>query len=135
MVFTYTTHVYMYIQLLVCNIVPVPSVNTNTLNNQIVGQSLLLECDVITVRGITSSVDIVWSSNGSELSVTEGVNISSETNESMLFTDIHVIPQLNTTDENKEYQCEVFINTELPVIATDSVILNVTGKHVALYTL
>ena len=31
------------------------------LNNQQVGDPLLLECNVTTVRGITSSVDIVWS--------------------------------------------------------------------------
>ena len=48
----------------------------------------------------------------------------------MLFTDTYIIPQLSTADENKEYQCEVFIDTESPVIATGNVILNVTGKHI-----
>ena len=39
-------------------------------NTQIVGQSLTLQCEVTTVRGITSSVDIVWSSDGMVLQTT-----------------------------------------------------------------
>ena len=105
----------------------------NILNDQIVGQPLKLECQVTTVRGITSRVDIAWSRDGSELNITKGINISSETNDSMLFTDIHVIPQLSTADEGRDYQCEVFINTESLVIATDSVILNATGKYIYCY--
>ena len=95
------------------------------------GQPLILECDFTTVRGIISRVDIVWSSNGVELNVNRGVNISYTRNNSV--TDTYIIPQLSTVDENREYQCEVFINTESPVIATGSVILNVTGKYVYSY--
>ena len=36
-------------------------------NTQTVGQSLTLQCEVTTVRGITSRVDIVWSSDGTVL--------------------------------------------------------------------
>ena len=107
--------------------------NVNILNNQTVGQSLILECDVTTVRGIISRVDIVWSSNGVELNVNRGVNISYTRNNSV--TDTYIIPQLSTVDENREYQCEVFINTESPVIATGSVILNVTGKYMCILLL
>ena len=127
-------------------IVPIPSVTINILNNQTVGQSLTLECDIITVRGITSRMVIMWSSDGSGesgldaissdgsgesgLNAIGGVNTGLVTNNSMLFTDTYIIPKLSTADENKEYQCEVFIDTESPVIATGSVILNVTGKHI-----
>ena len=101
-------------------------------NNQIVSQPLVLECDVITVRGITSRVDIVWSSNGSELIVIRGVQITSTINDSVLFSDTYTIPQLTTADESKVYQCEVFIDTEPLVTATNSVILNVTGKYIVI---
>ena len=111
-------------------LVPVPSVFISILNNQTVGQSLVLQCDVITVRGITSRVDIVWSSNGSELHIAKGINISSSTNDSVLFTDAYIIPQLSTKDEGREYQCEVFIDTGSPVVGSDSVTLNVTGEHI-----
>ena len=43
-------------------LVPPPTVLVTAPNNQTVGQSLSLQCEVTTVRGITSRVDIVWSS-------------------------------------------------------------------------
>ena len=112
-----------------CTTVPVPSVTVSILNNQTVGQSLTIECSVTTARGITSRVDIAWSSNGSELNIDKGVNINSSINDSVLFTDTYIIPQLSTADEDREYLCEISIDAEPPVIATDSVIINVTGKH------
>ena len=94
----------------------------------------MLECDVTIVRGITSRVDIMWSRNGLELNTNRGVNISSTINDSESLTDIYTIQQLSTADENREYQCEVSINTESPVKATGSVTLNVTGMFIFLYT-
>ena len=110
-------------------LVPSPSVNINILNNQTIGQLLILKCDVTTVRGITSRVDIVWRSDGSELSIIKEVNTSAVINNSMIFRDTYIITQLSTADENKEYQCEVSIDTQSPVTANDSVRLNVTGKY------
>ena len=52
---------------MLCSIVPTPNVLVTALNNQQVGDPLLLECNVTTVRGITSSVDIEWSANGTEV--------------------------------------------------------------------
>ena len=108
---------------------PTPdTVNVTATSAQIVGQPLILECDVTTVRGITSRVDIVWSSNGEELNRTEGLNYSSTTNDSVLFTETYTIPQLSTSDEGRTITCDVFINAMTPVTATDNVTLNVTGK-------
>ena len=92
------------------------------------GQSLTLECSITTVRGITSRVDIVWSSNGSELKRIEGLNHSSITNDSVLYTEFYTIPQLSSLDEYRTITCELFVNTLSPVTVTDSVALNVTGK-------
>ena len=91
-------------------------------NNQIVGQSLTLECSVTAVRGITRPVDVIWSRNGIELQRTE-LNITEEIN-----TDPYTISQLYTTDDDREYQCEVVINTSPPVMATGSVTLDVMGE-------
>jgi len=102
-------------------------VNVTAPNTQIVGESLTLECNVTTVRGITSTVDIIWSSDGRELVRMEGVNVSSTTDNSVAYTDSYSISQLSTTDDGREYQCEVVINTSPPVTANDSVILNVMG--------
>ena len=99
------------------------------MNDQTVGQSLTLESTVTTVRGITSRVDIVWSSNGLMLKRIEGFNHTSTSNNSVVYTDMYTIPQLNTSDEGRNLQCDIYINGILLVTASDSVTLNVTGKH------
>ena len=95
------------------------------------GQSLTLESTITTVRGITSRVDIVWSSNGSELKRIEGLNHSSIANDSVIYTDFYTIPQLSTLDEGRTLMCNVFINTISPT--NDNITLNVTGKCNSIY--
>ena len=93
---------------------------------QTVGQPLTLECDVSTVRGITSRVDIVWSSNGSELKRIEGANVSL-TSEIETYTVIYDAMQLNTSDDGRVFQCEVFVNTNPPLMADSNITLHVIG--------
>ena len=93
------------------------------------GQLLTLQCEVTTVRGITSRVDIVWSSGSMELQRTE--NVSSTTmGISLVYTDSYNISQLSTTDEGRVIQCEVVINASPPVMANDTIALDVTGKYI-----
>ena len=108
--------------------VPIPFVNINILNNQTVGQSLTLESSITTVRGITSRVDIVWSSNGSILKLIQGLNNTFTSNTSVLYTDTYVIPQLRSTDEGRDIQCEISINAASLVQISKDITLNVTGK-------
>ena len=110
-------------------LVPIPdTVNVTAKSTQIVGQPLILECNVTTVRGITSRVDIVWSSNDEEVERTEGLDNFSATNYSVLYTELYVIPQLSTLDEGRTITCGILINAMILVTATDSVTLNVTGR-------
>ena len=97
-------------------------------NTQTVGQSLTLECSANAVRGITSRVDIVWSRDGTELQMTEGVNISSTIDNSVLYTDTYTIVEVSTDDNGREYQCQVVINTDSSVMATGGATLNVMGE-------
>ena len=99
------------------------------LNNQTVGQPLILECSITAVRGITSRVDVVWSSDGLEIRRIEGVNFSSVINNSELvyFTDFYNIPQLSTSEEDKSYHCKVVIGSNFQAEVTESISLNVTG--------
>ena len=90
------------------------------------GQSLTLQCIATTVRGITSTVDIVWSSNGTVLRRMNGTtpNIADD---SLVYTDSYTISQLSTTDDGRVIQCEVVINTS-PLVTTDNnVTLDVMG--------
>ena len=102
-------------------------------NTQTVGQSLTVQCEVTTVRGITSRVDIVWSSSGTEL---QRMDVSSTTmDNSLVYTDSYTISQLSTTDEGRMIQCEVVINASSIVMASDSTTLDVTGEYMTCATL
>ena len=101
-------------------------------NTQRVGQSLTLQCEVTTVRGITSRVDIVWSSGGMELERIDGMSSTTMDN-SLVYTHSHTISQLSTTADGRVIQCEVVINTSPSIMATDSVTLDVIGKYTAVY--
>ena len=109
--------------------VPNPDVTVTTLNTQTVGQSLTLQCEVTTVRGITSRVDIVWSSNGIVLRRINGT-IATTIDNSLIYTDSYNISQLSTTDDGRVIQCEVVINASPPVMATDNITLNVMGMYI-----
>ena len=97
-------------------------------NTQTVGQSLTLQCEVTTVRGITSRVDIVWSSGGTELERMNGVSSTTMDN-SLVYTHSYNISQLSTTDDGRVIQCEVVISTSPSVMATDSITLDVIGEQ------
>ena len=109
-------------------VVPTPnSVNVVAVSTQIVGQLLTLQCDITTVRGITSRVDIVWSSNGSELKRVDGANGSFIYNDSVVYVHSFDILQLNTSDDGRVYQCTVFVNTNPTVLNNDNITLDLTG--------
>ena len=108
-------------------LVPTPSVIVTAPITQTVGQSLTLQCKVTTMRGITSRVDIVWSSVGTELERMNNVSLTTMGN-SLVHTDDYDISQLTTTDDDRVIQCEVVINANPPVMANDNTTLNVTGE-------
>ena len=95
----------------------------------IVGQPLTLECNVIAVRGINSQVDIVWSDVNSSKESISSDDVSGIMNfTSVLYRDSFNIPQLTTDHNGITYECEVIINADPPVAATDTFTLHVTGK-------
>ena len=110
------------------HLVPVPDVNLSTLTTQTVGQSLALQCEVTAVMGITSTVNIVWSSGGGTVLRSMNSVSSVMMGDSLVYIDSYTILQLSTTDEGRAIQCEVMINASPPVMASDNIILDVTGK-------
>ena len=109
-------------------LVPVPIVTLSAPSNQTVGQSLTLESSITTVRGITSRVDIVWSSNGVELRRVIGVTTNSTNDNSLLYEDTYDIPLLSTSDDGRVIECEIIIMTTPSIAASSNVTLDVTGK-------
>ena len=103
-------------------------------NIQTVGQSLTLQCEVTTVRGITSEVGIVWSSDGTVLRRINDTTATTMDN-SLVYSDSYTISPLSTIDDGRVIQCEVVINTSPSVMASDSIKLDVTGKDYILNNL
>jgi len=103
-------------------------VKVNASNNQTVGQSLTLECSVTTVRGITSRVDIVWSSNDVEIKRSNNITIKNRINSSELYEDTFSISLLNTTDDGRVYQCKMIIMATPSVVVANNITLDVSGK-------
>ena len=108
-------------------VVPDPTLSLTIPNTQTVDQSLMLQCEVTTVRGITSRVDVIWSSSGTVLKRINGTTAVAMDN-SLLYTEFYTILQLNTADDDRVIQCEVVINATPLVMANDDIILNVTGE-------
>ena len=113
-------HVLFYIHY----IVPPPSVAINASDEQTVGQSLTLECRIEAVKDIDSTVDIIWTTGNTEVRRVENIPAYLISN----YSDFFTIPILSRSDNNREYQCEVIINTSPPVTGNDNITLNVTRK-------
>ena len=109
--------------------VPTPyNVSVVSHNAQTVGQPLLLECIVITVRGITSTVDIVWSSDDVVVHTVTDVSINFTTSLFAGYTSTYIIPQLSTLDDGRVYSCVVVIHTSPSITAFGSTELDVIGN-------
>jgi len=113
---------------------PPPNISVTAPSNQTVGQSLTLQCEVTTVRGINSRVDIVWRDDTGVLrrrNDTISLNdrdVSSTMEDVLVYTDSYNISQLSTTDDGRVIHCEGVINTRPPVMGSSNIRLNVTGE-------
>ena len=119
----------------ICNLfaigftVPIPSnISVVPHNVQTVGRSLLLECIVTTARGITSRVDITWSSDDIVFQTERNVSVNFTTLYTASYTSTYIIPQLSTLDDERVYSCEVVINTTPPVIVAGRFELDIIGS-------
>ena len=83
-----------------------------------------------TVRGITSRVDIMLSSDGEHFKTIENVLASLASGNTAEYAVYYTIPLLNTTDDGRVYQCKVVINTSPPISTSKNITLDVIGKHI-----
>ena len=101
------------------------TLGNETLRNLTIGDPLTLDCTVTAVRGISSSVDIIWTTGGVEIRRVEDIMANTKNN-SAIYTDSFKISSLSAIDNGREYQCTVMINTSQPVNSSDqfTLILN-----------
>ena len=109
-------------------VVPAPNTMIMLISNpnQRVGRDLTLECQVNIVRGITSSVDVVWIENGAEFNRMNNVTFTLMSN-SLRYIDTFTISPLRTSDDGRMVECLAVINSSSLVNDSDSITLAVTG--------
>ena len=91
---------------------------------QIVGQSLLLECKIEAAVNIDGAVDIVWTTDNN-VEVRRVKNIPGHTLNN--YSDFFSTPLLSRND-NRRYQCEVIINASPQIKGSGIVNLDVACK-------
>ena len=108
-------------------IVPTPDVSVAVVGDEIVGSSLSLQCNATVVKGINSSVDIIWMSGAKVLKKNNSLG-SSLSNTRLLYTSHYNIPLLETSNHGTTYSCQVVINASPSVKNSDNCTLNATSK-------
>ena len=130
-----TNHLCLYVY----SIVPIPLVqitvfhnktfDNETLRNVTLGDPLRLDCIVTAVRGISSSVDIIWTTGGRVLRRVDDITADIE-NDSAIYTDSFEISSLSVIDNRREYQCTVVINARQLVYGSDQFTLIFPGEYI-----
>ena len=105
------------------------TLENETMRNLTIGDPLTLDCTVTAVRGISSSVDIIWTTGGRVVRRVDNITADIE-NDSAIYTDSFEISSLSVIDNGREYQCTVVINASQPVNSSDQITLILSGKYV-----
>ena len=112
--------------LILTSLVPI-NVMIMTPPSQDVGDPLTLQCDMTTVTGIVSTVDIIWSNSSTELDRMNNIT-PNIINDLVVYSDSYTI-NLTTLYHGREIRCEVVINIpDIPVKDDGIIVLNVIGK-------
>ena len=99
-------------------------------NNLTTGQSVTLNCSAVAVRGITSTVDIVWYDNGIQVRRMDNVTASIINGTAMVYADSLNISSLTRQHDGRVYVCEAIINSEPLLVNFSSVTLIIACKFV-----
>ena len=120
---------------MILTIVPIPLIKVATfgignelLKNVTIGDPLKLDCTVTAVRGISSSVDIIWTTGSRVVRRVDNITADIE-NDYAIYTDSFEISSLSAIDNGREYQCTVMINANQPVYNSDQIMLIFPGEY------
>ena len=101
----------------------------DTLSDLTIGDSLTLNCIVTTVRGISSSVNIMWYTGGSVVRRVDNLTVAYTDNNSAIYTDLFEIPSLTAIHNRRYYQCVVVINATQRVYSSNVTRLSLSGEY------
>ena len=108
--------------------VPSPVVEVTTLNIPTLGQSTTLQCNAFSVRGISSRVDIIWTTGSTTVRRVDGV-IPNITNTSAIYSDLLITQPLRIPDDGRVYQCTVIFNTSPRIVRSRFITLDFPGEY------
>ena len=90
-----------------------------------VGDPLTLDCNIQDLSGITSPLEIMWTTN---TLILQRTNITGSVNDgSSVYTDSYTITQLTTSDHGRVIQC-IANRTDPPLTDSSNIILSVIGE-------
>ena len=98
-----------------------------------IDQPLVLQCNSTIVKGITNTVDIIWTTGNAQVRRVNNVTASSNTYSQSIYNDSFIIPSLNLSDIRSVYECEVLINSVLPVTAKTDFTVPIPGLCIHTY--
>ena len=105
-----------------------------TINNiPLIDQPLILQCNAVIVGAITSTVDIIWTSDDTQVRRVNNVTARSSINSTSVYYDSFIIPSFDITDIDSVYHCEVLINSNLPTTASSNVTISIPSGTELLY--
>jgi len=100
-------------------------------NTPRVGENIMLECSVTTIKDIAFRVDIEWRDNLNELlSKVDGVPVvsSGEDTDHEQHLDVYTIQRVSASDNGNTYRCTGVINTDPPLKVVNFEVLSIQGK-------
>ena len=104
------------------------TLGNDTLRNVTIGDPLTLDCTVTAVRGISSLVDIIWTTGGRIVRRVDNITADIE-NDSAIYIDSFEISSISAIDNGRQYQCAVVINASQPVYNSDQFTLIFPGEY------
>ena len=107
---------------------PIVTIKVTIVDYPTIYQPLILQCTATIVRAITSTVDIIWTTNNTQVRRVNNVTASSNINSSSIYNDSFIIPSLNLSYIESVYECEVLINLVLPTSAKTDFIVPIPGN-------
>ena len=123
-------HTAYYVYAYLCMYIdPVITMEVHITNHPTIYQPLTLQCTATIVRDITSTVDIIWTTEDTQVRRVNNVTASSNMDSTSVYNDSFITPSLNISDIGSLYQCEVLINLTISSTATTDFIIPIPGMH------
>ena len=101
-----------------------------TINHPTIYKPLILKCNAVVTLGNATTVDIIWTTDNTQVRRVNNVTASSYINSSSIYTDSFIIPSLNISDIGSVYECQILVNSVLPTSAKADITIPIPGKYV-----